>query len=144
MKSIRDRVLSRTITDINGCWIFQGAITSGGYGAIGIDGKSRSTHMVMHELDKGPIPPGMEVDHLCRVRACCNPGHLEAVPQIVNWERGESPSRINALRTHCKHGHELSGENVRIATRRNRRPSRQCVACHRARNREHMRAARAA
>jgi hypothetical protein len=144
MKTIRERVTARIVTDANGCWNFQGAKTSRGYGSVRVDGKSLSTHVVMYELDKGTVPRGMEVDHRCRNRACCNPDHLEAVVPIVNWERGQAPSRINALRTHCTHGHALVGENVRTVHRKGRNPSRMCVTCQRGRNRTHMQAARAA
>jgi Helix-turn-helix. len=128
MKTIHERITGRTV-NVNGCWIFQGAKTSRGYGSIRIDGASRSTHVVMYELHIGTIPDGMEIDHRCRVRACCNPAHLEAVTPLVNWERGESPSRLNALKTHCTVGHALDD-------------SRRCVTCQRDRNRTHMRKGR--
>ena len=144
MKTIRDRIAEKLAITAAGCWVFAGATTSRGYGSIRIDGDSRSVHVVMYELDNGPVPDGLELDHLCRNRPCCNPAHLEPVTSLENWERGEAPSRINALRTHCVHGHALTGANVRTVHRKGRKPSRACVTCHRQRNRAHMRAARLA
>jgi len=142
MNSVRERIMSRVEINAGGCWIFQGAITSRGYGSISVDGVIHSTHTRMYLASGREIPEAMEIDHLCHGqsdckggtecphRACCNPDHLEAVPKEVNWERGESPSRINSLRTECKHGHPLAGDNLRIAIRKGRNPSRQCKACH--------------
>ena len=156
MDTIRERIMDRVKLNADGCWIFQGALTSKGYGSISVDGVIHSTHTRMYLASGRSIPDGMEVDHLCHGRsdcpggvdcphrACCNPDHLEAVPKSINWERGQSPSRINSLRTHCKHGHALTGENVRIAYRAGRNPTRQCRTCHRNLNREFRRKKKAA
>jgi len=78
-----------------------------------------------------PIPEGLHLDHLCRVRACVNPYHLDPVPQAVNNQRSEA-GRVNAERlggaTHCQRGHEFTAENTRISTR----GTRACKTCHRA------------
>lgn len=142
MDTIRERIMSRVKINAGGCWIFQGALNSRGYGSVSADGVIRSTHVLMYEATGQVIPGGWEIDHLCHGRSdckggtdcphrpCCNPAHLEAVPKEINWERGQSPSRINSLRTHCKHGHPLAGDNLRIAIRKGRNPSRQCKTCH--------------
>lgn len=59
--------------DINGCWVWQGAKTSAGYGEISVDGKMHYTHRLMYQLHKGSIPDGLCIDHRCGNRACCNP-----------------------------------------------------------------------
>lgn len=90
VRSPVERVMDRIVVDEAGCWIFQGAKTSAGYGNIRIgsrtDGTRRviETHTVMWESQHGPVPEGLELDHLCRVRACCNPAHLEPVTPSVN------------------------------------------------------------
>jgi hypothetical protein len=99
--SVVERVLSRvdhtpgpfTGTERGDCWIFSGALSHNGYGQIGVGRlggtkrAKRRTHRVMYEHEVGPIPVGYQIDHLCRVRACCNPAHLEAVPQAENIRR---------------------------------------------------------
>lgn len=82
--------VDRYIVDDNGCWIWQGAKTHGGYGVVGVPGcrKNAVAHRVMYEREVGPIPGGLDLDHLCRVRHCINPDHLEPVTRRVNIERG--------------------------------------------------------
>lgn len=98
-----------------------------------VDGKQRYAHRLAYEWAVGPIPPGAQIDHLCREPRCINPDHLEAVTQRENIVRGESPSAVNARKTHCLHGHEFTPENTY------RRPddgNRQCRACANERNRQ--------
>jgi hypothetical protein len=78
----------------------------------------------------GPIPEGKQLDHLCRNRACINPEHLEPVTAKENILRGESFSAKNARKTHCIHGHELSGDNLRIL-----KHGRVCLECRRTKDR---------
>jgi hypothetical protein len=73
----------------------------------------------------GDLPDELTIDHLCRVRACCNPDHLEPVSVAVNILRGEGPAALNARKTHCQHGHPLNASNVRVETGGLRR----CRAC---------------
>jgi hypothetical protein len=87
---IEKRLMSKVSVNENGCWIYTGAIDTTGYGRIGRGGRgegSTHTHRAAYELLWGPITDGLHVDHLCRVRACCNPLHLEAVTQAVNNQR---------------------------------------------------------
>jgi len=74
------------------CWVWQGTITTRGYGQIwDIDARRmRVAHRFMWEEANGPVPEGLELDHLCRVRACCNPEHLEPVTRRENVHRGSA------------------------------------------------------
>lgn len=107
-----ERLFARLEIDTAGCWIWTGSTRKAGYGQIWTsvaDGPRRllSTHRAMYELTRGPIPDGMDLDHLCRVPLCMNPDHLEPVTRAENVLRGEGPTAQNARRTHCNEGHEL-------------------------------------
>lgn len=123
--SVIDRLMFRTALLPNGCWEWRGAKNPKGYGNIRIDKSSpaKSAHRVSYTELVGPIPPGLEIDHLCRNRACVNPDHLEVVDHTTNVRRSERPKV-----THCKWGHEYTvttsrrycRECAREATRRYR------------------------
>lgn len=104
-----------TSFDINpetGCWEWTKAIDAGGYGRQTVDRKSRMAHRVMLWVLNRDVPEGMVVDHLCRVRRCVNPEHLEVVSHYENDMRGESAWAVNARKTHCLRGHEFTEENT--------------------------------
>lgn len=109
-----------------GCWNWLGPKDPDGYGRV-LWPEGRMLHRVVYILSGGHIPPGYEVDHLCRNRACVNPAHMEPVTRKENTMRGVSPQAVNARKTHCVHGHELSGDNVYTQGGR-RRQCRQCNA----------------
>lgn len=141
-----ERLLARIAVDPDtGCWIWQGYIhPRSGYGFMGIgsklDGSRRlyPTHRVAYEAMVGPIPDRFDVDHLCRVRACCCPDHLEAVTHQENCRRGDcGKNNGHGDKTHCPHGHPYSGPNLTI-TKRGRRT---CKACARERARRKKAAA---
>lgn len=133
-----DRVMAKIAKTSCGCWIFVGSHTAGGYGHIGRgrrgDGFAMA-HRVVYEHEVGLIPDGMQLDHLCRVRCCCNPAHLEPVTQSENILRGEGYSAKHARKTHCPKGHPYVGDNLIVY-----RGARFCRACRDTRN--HARTAR--
>lgn len=108
-----------------GCWEWVGALTDKGYGVTKWGGRHRPTHRVAYELLKGPIPDGLHIDHLCRVRHCVNPDHLEPVPLVENVLRGAGAPAVNARKTHCIRGHAFTPEN----TFHTRRGGRECRIC---------------
>ena len=90
--------------DSRGCWIWTRR-TNYGYAEGQIGGKHFRIARLHWETFNGPIPAGLVIDHLCRVRSCVNPAHLEVVTEQVNILRGVSGSAINAKKTHCPKGH---------------------------------------
>lgn len=123
-----EKVRALPVADPNACWLWTASRYLGGYGQLWVDGRLVPAHRFAYELLTGPIPEGLQLDHLCRVPACVNPDHLEPVTQRENILRGEAPSAKHAIKTHCPHGHPFSPENTYV------RPSgRACRACGRAR-----------
>jgi hypothetical protein len=102
---------------ITGCWNWGAARTAAGYGSAW-DSKRKAVdyaHRIAYRALVAEVPAGLELDHLCRVRSCVNPAHLEAVTHSENVRRGEAWHGIAAAereKTHCKHGHEFSPENT--------------------------------
>lgn len=95
------------------CWTWQGWLNrQRGYGKIQIDHEVIPAHRVAYELVKGPIPEGLEIDHLCRNKACVNPAHLEAVTHKENLMRADGVCAKNARKTHCKRGHPFDDANT--------------------------------
>jgi hypothetical protein len=133
-KSIKSRLFDRVerIPE-SGCWIWMGYIAKNGYGQIGIGYKLDLTHRVSYVLHKGEIPKGLVIDHLCDVRCCINPDHLEAVTNGENisrtYKRGKK-THWRKQQTHCKRGHEFTEENTRKSNGR-----RHCRECSRMRKR---------
>ena len=116
----------------NGCWIWVGPERNG-YGQTWWDGKQRRTHRVAWFLYHGKWPTHT-LDHLCRVKRCVNPAHLEDVPHAVNVKRGDSGLK-NRLKTHCPQGHPYDRVNTF--------GRRYCYTCSKNRTYEYRRAARA-
>ena len=94
------------ISKDNTCWEWTGTKTHDGYGQISFNGKTIPTHRFIYEYMYGTIPAELQLDHLCRNRACANHKHLEAVSHQENMLRGISFASINHQKTHCPQGHE--------------------------------------
>lgn len=139
VRSLYDRFIEKVemVTE-SGCWIWVGCCDSNGYGNLSkgvkvVEGyrKNYYAHRVAYELYKGSIPEGLDIDHLCRVRCCVNPDHLEAVCRKENVMRGNSPSNFNSIKMHCIRGHRLEGDNLFFDCD----GYRQCRTCSRMRKR---------
>jgi hypothetical protein len=112
MKTLRQRFTAKVwINFETGCWEWTATRNKKGYGVIW-DGKTRGAHRVAYELFVGPIPEGLQLDHLCRVRHCVNPAHLEPVTCRENLLRGETITAKRAAVTECPKGHKYSQANT--------------------------------
>lgn len=125
----------------SGCWLWLGGLSGrppGQYGQSWLNGRQRKAHCVVYELLKGPIPEGMDLDHLCKVRLCVNPEHLEAVPRLTNILRSTLPAVTkarHARRTHCPQGHPYDEANTLWQVKRyscGEKLGRVCLTCKRA------------
>lgn len=95
------------------CWPWPGAVDRQGYGKATLNMKQTTAHRVVYQRLVGPIPAGLQLDHLCRNPPCVNPAHLEPVTAWENTLRSPiAPSALNSKKTHCKHGHEFTEENT--------------------------------
>lgn len=83
-------MITAVVNPSTGCWIWQRGKSSTGYGMVNHGGRVVGAHRMYYELLVGPIPNGLEIDHLCRVRACVNPDHMEPVTRAENVRRGTS------------------------------------------------------
>lgn len=128
--ALADRILRNSFLTDRGCWQWAGSIQAeSGYGYIRLSPTKRSrVHRVAYESIVGPIPDGLQLDHLCRNRACLNPAHLEPVTSRVNTLRGMTVTAANAAKTHCINGHEFTPANTYVNPRRGNRSCRACSA----------------
>lgn len=128
------RKVEKTVT----CWIWKGNYYPPGYGQFSL-GHNRPVyaHRFAYVLLKGPIPTGLQLDHLCRNRGCVNPEHLEAVSSQVNLLRGQGTTARHAAQTHCVNGHPFNRSNTYIHHKANGLRERKCIACIRIRKRRY-------
>jgi len=124
---MRDKLPSfidrKIVVSHEGCWLWSGARDLKGYG-VTARGK---VHRVAYVSCIGEPEPGLVLDHLCRVRHCCNPAHMEPVTNRENILRGEGLAAQSARKTHCVHGHSLDDAYI------SKKGHRYCRECHRAR-----------
>lgn len=120
------------------CWVWQLAQTGAGYGCEWDRERGRmvGAHILAYERENGPVPEGLELDHLCRVRLCVNPAHLQAITHAENVRRGDyRTNSSNARKTHCPKGHPYSGVNLYIEPGSG---TRRCRTCRREARRSHI------
>ncbi len=128
--TLMERLMAKTmpVTE-SGCWIWMGNVSPTGYGQIQQTSQRKMllVHRVAYELFRGPIAEGLQIDHLCSVRCCINPNHLEAVTPLENTRRSIARNGGHWERkiTHCPHGHTYDTKNTYI----NRKGKRICRAC---------------
>lgn len=139
--TVRERLYARLTPcanlacDCDGCLLWAGSGNGRGYGLIWVGDRMRRVHRVAWELDYGPIPDGLTVDHVrargCRHRHCANVAHLEPVTMRENLMRGNTPAAINATKKRCHRDHPFDDDN----TYRDRRGWRRCRTCRHLRER---------
>jgi hypothetical protein len=125
-KEVLDRFWAK-VKKTDTCWLWTACIHPQGYGVWSYDKRMVKPHRFSYEIHKGIIPPGLVIDHLCRVRNCVNPEHLEAVTNKENILRGEGLSGKNSRKTHCNDGHEFTPSNTYV----NSNGERRCRICSR-------------
>jgi hypothetical protein len=111
--TIEERLWSK-VDKTGECWLWTGPLHPLGYARIQVDGERVYVHRYSYELAKGPIPYGLTIDHLCRVRHCVKPNHLEAVTLAENLRRSPTQvTTVNARKDRCIRGHKFSGRDKR-------------------------------
>lgn len=123
------------IGDLGQCWLWRGRVGRNGYGRFAVGGREVAAHRVSYCLYRAIPNPRLTLDHLCRMRACVNPAHLEEVSSRVNLFRGENLAARRRRQTHCFRGHALDGENLHWS----KAGHRGCRACKSQNNRRHRR-----
>lgn len=123
--TLRARLLAKVRPDAAlGCWVWTGCIagTDGGYGQIRVKGRGLAAHRVAYELFVGPIPEGLQLDHLCRNKHCVNPEHLEPVTASENKRRDHEASGL------CRNGLHAKNDETMLVSRNGKRRCRPCMA----------------
>ena len=110
----------------SGCWLWFGGCDRGGYGRYSLNGTMVSAHRFSYQTLIDAIPRHLEIDHLCRVRCCVNPAHMEPVTTRENILRGQLPQAVTARTGICSKGHVLSCGG----------PCKQCISLNKKRYRE--------
>jgi hypothetical protein len=134
--TLSDRFWSK-VNKTDTCWLWTGCRGSAGYGQLYVAGHVLYAHRIAWDMVNDPLPRGLQLDHLCRVRACVNPAHLEPVTRRENILRGISPSAVHARKTHCPAGHAYDEQNTYVDD-----GSRYCRACRNERSRQRRAQAR--
>lgn len=129
LDSVTRKALSRfkskiSIDVVTGCWLWTAGKVGSGYGAFKFCGKQWTASKWIATIVYGNLGE-LEPDHLCRVRACANPTHLEPVTHKTNVLRGVGPTAVNAVKTECIRGHSFTGYNLVV----NSIGHRSCRSC---------------
>lgn len=132
-EAVMRRFWAKVVIDPSGHLLWTSTTNRGGYGMFRLGPRNLLAHRFAYEALVGPIPEGLQIDHLCRIRHCVAPNCLEPVTPRENTMRSTGRSAINAAKTHCDHGHEFTEEN----TRRTSHGKRQCKECQRTYDREY-------
>ena len=111
------------------CWLWLGRL-SHGYGRLWVGRMNQRAHRLSYQWSKGQIDPNLELDHLCRIRHCVNPEHLESVTAKTNNLRGIGVAAQCARKTHCIQGHPFNEANAMLRPNGHRR----CKTCQDTRN----------
>ncbi len=125
---LSSRLLDRLVFHQNGCWVWTGPRFKSGYGQVRFEGKTVRVHRLVFRLLSGELPSVLH--HTCNNKLCCNPAHLQGMERSSH-SREHSTGRIKSA---CKRGHAMQGQNLRIASDGHRI----CATC----KREYMRAYR--
>jgi len=104
------------IDKTDSCWLWTRPLNGHGYAQLKYQGVWYRAHTYVYEALVGVISDGLQLDHLCRVRHCVNPEHLEPVTSRENTLRGEGITAKLARRDSCNHGHKFTSENVYVGT----------------------------
>lgn len=129
MTTTEERFWSKVNKQLGACWLWVAATDRDGYGVFRVSaGRMAAAHRYAYELAHGAVPQGLQLDHLCRVRSCVNPAHLEPVTSGENQRRSPiALATINAAKSACVSGHLFDEANTgRSATGRNQRWCRTC------------------
>lgn len=114
--------------ELGRCWVYVGHLGATGYGSFRLGKAEVKAHRFAYEAENGPIPEGLEIDHLCRNRACVRPDHLEPTTHAENMRRAYP------ARTHCKYDHEFTEANTWVA----KNGAQRCRECARNRMRKFL------
>lgn len=121
-----------TEIDTDDCWLWARLVDWNDYGVVVVSGLHKKAHRVVYEALVGEVPQGLELDHLCNIKRCINPNHLEAVTHKENIIRSFKRGR-GAGRTHgdnlCMRGHMLSKDNIYESTSPTGGYIRTCKVC---------------
>ena len=128
-----DKWFAKHIRPSGECWEWTGSKTRNGYGQLRIEQKPMMAHRALYEYFVADIPAGLDLDHLCRNRACVNPWHMEPVTRSINLKRGRVGRHERPAA--CPQNHPYDEENTRITTK----GSRACRTCERERAAESRR-----
>ncbi len=123
--------IEQRVSIIGDCWEWNGSKNEKGYGKMTFRGRQFKVHRFAYSVLVGQIPDGLEIDHKCRRRACCNPDHLEAVTRLENVRRSSGTHK-----SHCANGHEMNSETIAVNKTTGWRFCKICLVIRRERKRK--------